>query len=171
MKEIGKHIIKRVRKGNVKAFEKLVQHYQQSVYNLCILLMGNEEKAEEIANETFLYVYAHMDDYFTEDKKFSIWLYQSMVCLTQEQFMEGFSTGEVNSAKGILPLLQHVPFNKRVAVILETWYHLSDQEISEVLHTTKSEVRTSIYQAREKLSEALKSMDSTEKENILFRIG
>ncbi len=155
----------------MKAFQKIVEHYRQSVYNICILMIGNEEKAEELASDTFLYAHAHMNDFLKSNKRFSIWLYQSMVILAQERLKEGLNLDEVTSAKGILPLLLNVPFNKRVAIIMDAWYHLSDQEISEVLHTTKSEVQTFIYEGREKFSEVLRCMDSVEKENLLRRIG
>lgn len=103
MNEIGKHVIKRVRKGNIKAFQKLVEHYQQSVYNICVLMMGNEKEAEELARETFVYAYSHIEDYFKSGKKFSIWLYQAIVSLAQQSLKEDFEVCDAQSAKAFSP--------------------------------------------------------------------
>lgn len=166
MKEIGKRIMKQVKKGNHDAFQKLVQHYQQSVYNICILMMGNEEKAEELAGETFLYAYSNMDDYFETDKQFSIWLYQSLVCLAEKQLKGDVCMNKVegnHSTDGILSLLVNVSLKERIALILSCYYHLSDQEIGEVLHAPKSKIRTYIWRAREILRKKLGQGEYTEK--------
>ena len=46
-------------------------------------MVGNKEKEEELASETFLYAYSHTDNYFKADKKVSVWLFESTVCLAQ----------------------------------------------------------------------------------------
>lgn len=162
MNEIGKQTMKQVRKRNLRAFQKLVAHYQQSVYTICVLMVGNKEKAEELASETFLYAYSHTDNYFKADKKVSVWLFQSTVCLAKKRFKEDNCVYGENglSTEDILFLLLSVPLKNRVAIILNCCYHLSDQEISDVLNVSKSEIRTYIFQAREKLSEALQCMNT-----------
>ncbi|RLL42674.1 hypothetical protein D8M04_14040 [Oceanobacillus piezotolerans] len=174
MKEIGNHIIKRVRKGNNQAFQKLVQHYQHSIYTLSILMLGNEKKAEVLATETFLYAYSHINDYIKADMKFSVWLYQSMASLAQRQLEEGCNKRDAKmkiSTEGILLYLLNIPFKKRLAIILNCCYHLSEREISEVLHTPRSEIRSYIYQVREKLAKELRCADSIKEADFLCSLG
>jgi len=49
------------RQGNAGAWERLVQAYQQPVFRLAYLLLGDADEAEDIAQETFIRAHAALD--------------------------------------------------------------------------------------------------------------
>ena len=62
------------KRGDRIAFNQLILAYQNSVYNLCLNLLGTAEDAEDAVQETFLRVYNRLDS-FDESRRFSAWLY------------------------------------------------------------------------------------------------
>lgn len=61
-------------KGNEKAFNELVERYQERLHNHINRMIGDTAQAEDIVQETFLRVYQHGDSFDTT-KKFSTWIY------------------------------------------------------------------------------------------------
>lgn len=70
-----KELICRVQKGDVGAFEPLVQTYEKQVYNLCLRMVGNAEDARDLAQEAFLKAWRGLGQYQYE-AAFSTWLYR-----------------------------------------------------------------------------------------------
>ncbi len=71
--------------GDVQAFETLVERHQQAVYRILYRLLKNKQEAEDIAQETFLRCYRHLEK-FDQDRPFAPWLYriatnQALSCL------------------------------------------------------------------------------------------
>ena len=59
--------------GDQEAFTKIVETYQNPVYNLCYRMLGERGEAEDAAQEAFLRAYAHLDRYET-DRSFRTWV-------------------------------------------------------------------------------------------------
>src|SRR6185503_13603681 len=76
-------LILEAQRGNVIAFERLVQLYDRQVLSLALSLMRNEEDAKDIYQEVFIRVYRALPK-FRMDSKFSTWLHRIVtnVCLT-----------------------------------------------------------------------------------------
>ena len=68
-------LIKKAAKGDPQAFETLMLRYQTPVYNLCYRLMGNEEDAADMTQETFLKAWKYLEG-FHMDSSLSTWLYR-----------------------------------------------------------------------------------------------
>ena len=68
-------IIKQVIDGDKNAFEALVLANQRNVYNLAMKMTGNEEDAQDIAQDTFLKAFRQLSG-FRGDCHFSVWLYR-----------------------------------------------------------------------------------------------
>lgn len=67
-------LIDRIRKGDERAFSKLVQRYEQTVWGFAFKLCRDREKAEESFQDTFVNVFRKIDQ-FDGRSKFSTWLY------------------------------------------------------------------------------------------------
>lgn len=67
-------LILRVQKGNNQAYDILVGRYKNRLYAYLFRMLGNEEEAEEFAQETFVKAYMNADKYRTV-ARFSTWLY------------------------------------------------------------------------------------------------
>src|SRR6266496_4110619 len=66
-------LLLRLRERDESAFTEVVQEYQNKVYNLVLRMIGNKEEAEDLAQEVFVTVFRHIDQ-FRGDAKFSTWL-------------------------------------------------------------------------------------------------
>ena len=67
-------LILRVQDGETQAFDILVTRFKSKLYTYLFRLLGNEELAEEYAQETFVKAYIHAEKYRTV-ARFSTWLY------------------------------------------------------------------------------------------------
>lgn len=67
-------LISRIKKGDERAFSKLVQRYEQTVWGFAFKLCRDKEKAEESFQDTFVNVFRKIDQ-FNGRSKFSTWLY------------------------------------------------------------------------------------------------
>lgn len=74
-REQEREIITRVLQGETDAFEQLVLDNEARVYNIALRMLGNEEDAKDIAQETFLKAYRTLE-HFRGDSSFSSWLYR-----------------------------------------------------------------------------------------------
>ncbi|MGE5372344.1 MAG: RNA polymerase sigma factor [Solirubrobacterales bacterium] len=70
--------------GDMYAFEELVGKYHQKIYSLSYRYMGNEEDANDMAQEALIKAYRSMAG-FKGDSAFSTWLYRitANVCLDE----------------------------------------------------------------------------------------
>ena len=60
--------------GNKRAFDELVERYQNRLLNFVYRTTGDRERAEDLVQETFIRVYRHLHR-FDQSKKFSTWVY------------------------------------------------------------------------------------------------
>lgn len=65
----------RAKEGDESAFEELVQYYQDRLVHVFFHLVGNQETAEDLAQETFLRIYRARHGY-VPTAKFSTWLFK-----------------------------------------------------------------------------------------------
>lgn len=63
------------RLGNAEAWEQLVAAYQQPIFRLAYLLLGDADDAQDIAQETFIRAY-HSLDRFDPERPLRPWLMQ-----------------------------------------------------------------------------------------------
>jgi RNA polymerase sigma-70 factor, ECF subfamily len=68
-------LIRRLQQRDERAFEEIVRLYQHKVYNLLFRMLGNQDEAEEVAQEVFVTVFKAIDT-FRGEAKFSTWLYR-----------------------------------------------------------------------------------------------
>ena len=71
---VDHQLIASVKSGDERAFSKLVQRYEQTVWGFAYKLCRDKEKAEESFQDTFINVYRKIDQ-FDNRSKFSTWLY------------------------------------------------------------------------------------------------
>ena len=68
-------LVARARAGDYDAFEALVRRHQRRVYAVAYGTVKNAAEAEEVAQETFLSAFEHLDG-FRGDARFSTWLFR-----------------------------------------------------------------------------------------------
>ena len=56
-------LIARSRLGDLDAFNALVEHYQRSLYNFCLRLLGAPQPAEDAAQDAFIAAFRRLDTF------------------------------------------------------------------------------------------------------------
>ena len=70
-----KELLLRLQGGDEAAFEALVRLYEKKIYTLCRRMCGNDEDAQEAAQDAFLSLWRSAKS-FRGDASFSTWLYR-----------------------------------------------------------------------------------------------
>lgn len=164
--------------GNQEAFTNLVEAYQTHVYNLCYRMLGEQELAEDAAQETFLRAFQHLHRYDSK-RPFATWLLSiaahycidrlrrrkfSMISIDEDEDDGGFELPDADAPnpesemvhgeqrarmQGMLERLDSVD---RAAIVLRYWNDCSEAEIAETLHLTVSAVKSRLHRARRELA-------------------
>lgn len=137
-------LITKVKAGDERAFSKLVQRYEQTVWGFAYKLCRDKEKAEESYQDTFINVFRKIDQ-FDGRSKFSTWLYTIVAnnCLMKrrrrklEDLLESFDDA---------PDLE----DEKVKKELTAW---DDTPIEKLLH---GELRETLDNAIQKLPDEYK---------------
>ena len=80
-----KEYIVRLQKGDERALEVLIKHYQNRVYSLVLNMVKNEDDAIELTQDVFIKIYEKSSS-FQFNSKFSTWLF-SIVYNTTISFL------------------------------------------------------------------------------------
>jgi RNA polymerase sigma-70 factor, ECF subfamily len=169
-------------KGDEQAFTRLVEQYQNPVFNLCYRMLGDPYEAEDASQETFLKAYRAIRRY-DNSRPFATWLLSiaSHHCIDviRRRRMQLVSIdsmpGETIPDQQVLPeaavrlneeqqqiqnLLGELSPTDRSAVILYYWYEHSYEEIAEALALTESAVKSRLHRARKVLAEAMQKQQA-----------
>ena len=78
-------LIKRIQKGDNKAFEQLLYRYDRHVLSIAASFRNNDDEAKDIYQEVFMRVYKGLKN-FQFRSEFSTWLYRitTNVCITHK---------------------------------------------------------------------------------------
>jgi RNA polymerase sigma-70 factor, ECF subfamily len=166
-------LVARSRGGDLDSFNQLVLRWERPIYALAYRVIGREEEARDVAQETFLRAFRALSG-FKGQAKFSSWLYRITLNLCRDwirrerrapvsQAPEGIDiielAGEATPGETIEELvarkelgravgkaMSQLPEEQRTAIILKEYHGLTFQEIAELLDCPLSTVKTRLYQ-------------------------
>lgn len=97
-------LVARCKKGVPSAFNELVRKYQDRVYNLCLRFLRERELAEEIAQDVFVSVYKHVEE-FQGLSKFSTWLFRIVAnhCHNKSKYLRRRKHKQTDSLDASIP--------------------------------------------------------------------
>jgi RNA polymerase sigma-70 factor, ECF subfamily len=178
--------MQRLAGGHDAALNDLMDRHAQPVFQFLCRMLGNEDDANDLAQETFLRVYQHRAS-FRSGARFTTWLYtiaanlarnhhrwvsrHPNVSLDIESEATGHSIGEVlpaadpapdsaavatERAAAVRAAVAALPGDMREVIILCEWQDLSAAEAAAILDTTPKAVDNRLYRARNLLRERLK---------------
>jgi len=165
--------LKKAGRGDERAFEALMTPHLDTVYRVCLRLMGNEKDAEDCAQETLLRVWTSLSS-FRGQAKFSTWVYRIAVnlCLDElrkrrrqqadslEEMKEsGFDVPDGSSdaqslaeqketRQVITRVLNRLSDEHRTMLVLRDVQGFSYEEIAEMLSLPLNTVKSRISRAR-----------------------
>lgn len=60
MKDMDKQTLKRVAAGDIEAFEQMMRHYENLVYNIAYRMFSNREDAKDVLQDVFIKVFKNI---------------------------------------------------------------------------------------------------------------
>jgi RNA polymerase sigma-70 factor (ECF subfamily) len=84
LSENEKYLLGLSKKGDIEAFEMLMEKYQKKVFNIALRLLGNHDDASEVTQEVFIRIYKSIGS-FKGESQISTWIYRiaTNVCLDE----------------------------------------------------------------------------------------
>jgi RNA polymerase sigma-70 factor, ECF subfamily len=165
-------LIDQAKRGMTPAFGRLVERYQDQVYNLACRTLGDPNRARDVAQEAFVRAWRALSG-FQGNSKFSSWLYRITInCCYSELRRRGLpadsmpshdldefkiSAGSpghdhrVEECDLVDKLLQQLPPLYRGIVVLHYLQGLNCQEISEITGRPVGTIKAYLHRARQKL--------------------
>ena len=159
--------------GDLDCFNQLVLRWERPIYALAYRVIGREEDARDVCQETFLRAFRALGG-FKGQAKFSSWLYRITLNLCRDwirrerrqplaQAPEGVDlielAGEAEPTESIEELvarkeigaavaraMAELPEEQRTAIVLKEYHGLTFQEIADMLDCPLSTVKTRLYQ-------------------------
>src|SRR5687767_6185694 len=166
-------LVARSRSGDMDSFNQLILRWERPIYALAYRVIGREEDARDVAQETFLRAFRALPG-FKGQAKFSSWLYRIALNLCRDwirkqrrapvvQMPEGVDpaefAAETEPAESIEDLVARrelseiveeamkiLPEEQRTAIILKEYHGLTFQEIADLQGVPLSTVKTRLYQ-------------------------
>ena len=173
MASSDEELVARSMGGDLDSFNQLVLRWERPIYALAYRVIGREEEARDVAQETFLRAFRALSG-FKGQAKFSSWLYRITLNLCRDwirkekrtrvlQAPEGLDIIELAGAatptetieqrigrkdlgRAVSKAMAALPEEQRTAIILKEYHGLTFQEIADMLDCPLSTVKTRLYQ-------------------------
>lgn len=178
--------MEKLQAGHDAALNDLMQRHATGVFHFLCRMTGNEDDANDLAQETFVRVFKSCRSYRSSEK-FSTWLFTIAANLARNHFrwrsrhpnlsldaenpeneLTLGSTLPANSpapneavlaaerATAVRLAVQKLPEDLREAIVLCEWEEFSMAEAAAILKATPKAVESRLYRARQMLRERLK---------------
>jgi len=173
MASTDEELVARSRGGDLDSFNQLVLRWERPIYALAYRVIGREEDARDVCQETFLRAYRSLGG-FKGQAKFSSWLYRIALNLCRDwirrqrrapvsQFPEDVDILEAAAAteptesiedlvarhdmsRTVALAMAGLPEEQRTAIILKEYHGMTFQEIADLQDCPLSTVNTRLYQ-------------------------
>jgi RNA polymerase sigma-70 factor (ECF subfamily) len=169
-------------RGEIKAYDEIVNRYSKSVFAIIYRMTGNYEDAEDIAQDVFVTVYQKLYQ-FDGQKKFGPWIHKIAVntCISSlrkkkkvvmlnfdDNYMKQYEMEnhyefadpdiilERSELKAeIESALLELPESYRLIIILRYQLDFNNQEIAEIIGASRENVEVKVHRARKALRKIL----------------
>jgi len=179
--------MERLAAGHDAALNDLMERHATPIFHFLCRMVGNEDDANDLAQETFVRVFKSRDS-FQRSEKFSTWLYTIAANLARNHFRwrsrhpaisldseSGESEQTLGStlpandpppneqtlvaerAVAVRDAVGKLPEDLREAIVLCEWEERGVSEAAQILHSTPKAVESRLYRARQNLREQLKN--------------
>lgn len=172
-------LVERAREGESDAFGLLVERHQDYVYNSVFHLVGTEPVAEDLAQETFVRAFEHLDG-FEGRARFTTWLYSIMLNCVRSHWRranrarvlstdrEEGAPNPVSDADGpvesnvreervrrVRAAIGELEPDHREIIVLRDIRGLTYEELARTLDLPAGTVKSRLYRARRQLKDKL----------------
>jgi RNA polymerase sigma-70 factor (ECF subfamily) len=171
-------IIQQIQKGDKDAFRKLVEKYQQTAFRLAFRMLGDEDEARDVVQDSFIRIWEKFNTY-NEKEKFTSWMYRIVsnraidslraisrrpVISLEKLIPESLETGESgidilmeNREVGelIRSITNGLPEKQQLVFSLRDLQGLSTKEVQDISGMTETVIKSNLYHARKTIREKL----------------
>ena len=171
-------LVAAAKEGDNRAFEELVRQTYADTYTLAFRLVGDEEDARDVVQETYLRAHKGLKK-FRGDAQLSTWLHRITAnCANtylgrrgrhrHDQLSDDFEMADVEPRhdpalqadmgdlrSSLVNALMDLPPKLRTVVVLRDIYDLSHDAIAEELDISESAAKVRLHRARKQLRETL----------------
>ncbi len=170
----------RTLRGDISAFEEIVNRYRNSVFTIIYRMTGQYQEAEDISQDVFITVYQKLHQY-DSSKRFAPWIHRIAINTTisalrkknkvitlnfdetysqQEDHRNDYGDPQLflerNELKTeIKTAFDSLPESYQIVLALRYQLELDNQEIAEVLGVNKENIEVKIHRARKSLRKAI----------------
>jgi RNA polymerase sigma-70 factor (ECF subfamily) len=162
-------LVQRAKQGDVDCFNRLVEHYQREVYNLCLHMRGDAAAAEDATQDAFLSAFRGIGRF--RGGNFRAWLFRiaANACRDQRRSAHRRPTSPLDDVPfdmesgdpspddlaanrelgaAIKRSLAALPYDRRLAVVLRDIEGLEYEEIARVIGCSMGTVKSRIGRGR-----------------------
>lgn len=176
-------IIERTLAGETEAFGLLVRRWENAIYGLSLRMLGRDEDARDVCQETFLAAFRNLRK-FRGEAKFSSWIYRIALnaCNSRlrrpegqrtrslddgsddrrsEQYADQIGEGAPESlhrdqlTRIVRRALNGLPAEMRQVIVMKEYEELTFAEIAEILEIPVSTVKSRLYTGLQQLRSRL----------------
>ena len=187
LEELDCSDIERLAKGGDAALNGLMERHGEKLFHYLIRQLGNEQDAEDVAQETFVRVYQNCQR-FDARQKFTTWLYTIATNLSRDRLRYRARHPQVSleaekgesetslldtvpaeypspaeeavraeSGEAVRRAIAMLPEELRTPLILFEYEGLSHTEIATILNCSAKAIETRLYRARKQLRSLLQN--------------
>lgn len=178
-------LIQQAQNGDVQAYNRLVLHYQQLVYNVTYRIMGEPQSAEDATQDAFISAYNALNKF--RGGSFKAWLLriatntcydelrrykrrpqssideltddnEAMAFMRDPQDSPEAHQQKVDLVRGIEECLQGLPEDQRITAVLGDVEGYDYSEIAEITSVSLGTVKSRLSRARSKLRDCLQGL-------------
>jgi RNA polymerase sigma-70 factor (ECF subfamily) len=184
---LDQELVERVKKGDKRAFDILVQKYQHKIVNLISRYVRDPSEVLDVAQEAFIKAYRALPN-FRGESAFYTWLYRIAINTAKnylvaqdrrppegdidaedalqyggESSLKDYGTPERmllrdEIEKTVYEAIEQLPDDLRTAITLREMEGLSYEEIAQAMGCPVGTVRSRIFRAREAIDNKLKPL-------------
>ncbi len=174
-------LVKRVKKGELSAFEELVVIYEKFVYGTVLADVGNFHDAEDVSQEVFLKAWKGIGGY-RGDSSFASWLHRIaknaacdfmrkqqkrkeipedptpfLQCVVSTELTPEEKLLEAEGFSNIEEIINSLPEEQRTALIYRDLMGITYLEIADITGVTVGTVKSRISRGRETVKTAIEN--------------
>ena len=181
-------LVARSIRGDADSFNELILRWERPIYALAYRVIGREQDARDVCQETFLRAFRALKG-FRGQAKFSSWLYRIALNLCRDWVRRERRTPVVQAPEGVDLMdlaaarepsesiedlvarkdltrtveraMALLPEEQRTAIILKEYHGLTFQEIDDLVGCPLSTVKTRLYQGLTVLRRELGESDKS----------
>ncbi|GAB2703829.1 RNA polymerase sigma factor [Paenibacillus thermoaerophilus] len=175
---VALELIKAAQAGDRDALVTLLRQIETHVYRTAYYILGNEQDAQDAAQEALIRIYRKIDSY-EEKALFKTWVQRIVTNICIDKFRRAKPTVSIeehdmsftaetdversiltqDAAKDVREAIGRLPEHHRTVVVLRYLQDFSYQEIADSLNLPLNTVKSYLFRARQQLQQMLQEYE------------